>query len=89
MLERPVRLTVGMSRHFLILTEQRSGSTMLVHILREHPRVRCFGELMRKTPAWMKLKGYKGQLRILEKLDRKWRKDRYRMAHAEAFRDTV
>lgn len=78
-----------MSRHFLILTEQRSGSTMLVHILREHPRVRCFGELMRKTPAWMKLKGYKGQLRILEKLDRKWRKDRYRMAHAEAFRDTV
>ncbi|MEM1209968.1 MAG: sulfotransferase [Planctomycetota bacterium] len=78
-----------MSQHFVILTEQRSGSTMLVHILREHPAVRCFGELLRKTPKWMLLKGYKGQLRILEELDPKWRKDRHRLAHPEAFRDVA
>lgn len=78
-----------MSRHFVILTEQRSGSTMLVHTLRRHPAVCCFGELLRKTPRWMLLKGYKGQLRVIERVDPKWRKDRHRFAHAEAFRDAV
>ncbi|MEM6334422.1 MAG: sulfotransferase [Planctomycetota bacterium] len=78
-----------MSRHFLILTEQRSGSTMLVHMLREHPRVRCFGELMRRTPKWMRERGYKGQLRVLDDLDPKWRDDRYRFANGETFRDLV
>ncbi|MEM0914774.1 MAG: sulfotransferase [Planctomycetota bacterium] len=78
-----------MSQHFVILTEQRSGSTMLVRMLRDHPAVCCFGELLRKTPRWMLRNGYKGQLGILNHLDPKWRKDRYRFANAEAFRDAA
>jgi LPS sulfotransferase NodH len=41
-----------MSERFVILTAPRSGSNMLVGLLEQHPGVRCFGELMRQTPAW-------------------------------------
>jgi LPS sulfotransferase NodH len=35
-------------RHFVLLSQQRSGSHMLINLLNGHPLVRCNGDLMWK-----------------------------------------
>ena len=70
---------------FVILTHQRSGSNMLVSMLDSHPEIKCFGELMRITPEWMKQKGYRGALRVLEKVPEHYKEARYRFDYPEAF----
>lgn len=74
-----------MQQKFVIITMQRSGSNMLVTMLDSHPEIKCFGELMRKTPGWMRKQGYRGALRILDKVDPVYRKDAYRFAHPYDF----
>jgi hypothetical protein len=72
-----------------MLTLQRSGSDMLRSVLDAHPEVTCFGELMLKTPRDMSQQGYRGTLRILERVDPKFRRDSVRFAHPRAFVDEV
>jgi Sulfotransferase family len=74
-----------MKNWFVIVTHQRSGSNMLVSMLNNHPEIRCFNELMRPTARWMKRDGYRGALRILEKVDAAFQKDRYRFGHPYEF----
>lgn len=62
---------------------------MLVSMLDCHPEIKCFGELMRITPRWMKKKGYRGALRILDKVDPAFKKDSYRFSHRMEFIKTV
>lgn len=38
-----------MAARFVILSSQRAGTTMLVHDLRSHPEVHCYGELFRRV----------------------------------------
>jgi len=74
-----------MKNRFVIVTNRRSGSNMLVSMLDNHPEIKCFGELMRRTPRWMKRKGYRGALRVLEKVDAIYKSDRYRFDHPYEF----
>jgi hypothetical protein len=74
---------------FVIVTSQRSGSNMLVSMIDSHPQIRCFGELMRVTPDWMKRDGYRGVLRMLEKVDPVYREDTFRFAHPHDFVNAV
>jgi LPS sulfotransferase NodH len=74
-----------MKNKFVIVTNQRSGSNMLVSMLNEHPDIKCFGELMRATPRWMKKKGYRGALKVLEKVDPVFKDDSYRFGHPDDF----
>ena len=74
---------------FVIVTSQRSGSNMLVSMIDSHPQIRCFGELMRVTPDWMKRDGYRGVLRMLEKVDPVYRDDTFRFAHSHDFVNAV
>lgn len=78
-----------MKEKFVIITNQRSGSNLLVSMLNSHPEIKCFGELMRATPRWMKKKGYKGALRVLEKVDEIFQDDRHRFAHPHEFIQAV
>jgi len=74
-----------MKNKFVIITNQRSGSNMLVSMLDGHPEVKCLGELMRVTPEWMKHDGYRGVLTILEKVDPKFKDDNYRFSNPDEF----
>ena len=74
---------------FVIVTNQRSGSNMLVSMINSHPDIKCFGELMRITPDWMKRDGYRGALRILEKVNHVYRDDVYRFSHPYDFVNAV
>jgi len=62
---------------------------MLVSMLNGHRQIRCFRELMRATPRWMKKQGYRGALKVLDQVDEKYKKDRYRFAHPEEFVESV
>ena len=74
-----------MQNQFVIITNQRSGSNMLVSMLNGHPDIKCFGELMRVTPDWMRRDGYRGALTVLNKVDPKFKDDRYRFSQPEEF----
>ncbi len=74
-----------MATNFVIITNQRSGSNMLVSMLDSHPQIRCFGELMRVTPDWMKRDGYRGVLRVLDQVDQIYKEDQYRFQHPYEF----
>jgi LPS sulfotransferase NodH len=78
-----------MKEKFVIITNQRSGSNLLVSMLNSHPEIKCFGELMRATPRWMKIKGYRGALTILEKVDPAFKSDRHRFANPGEFVQAV
>jgi len=78
-----------MQNRFVIVTHQRSGSNMLVSMLDSHPEIKCFGELMRATPGWMRREGYRGALRTLEKVDPIFREDHYRFSHPYEFVEAV
>jgi LPS sulfotransferase NodH len=70
---------------FVIITNQRSGSNMLVSMLNSHPEIMCYGELFRVTPDWMKREGYQGALSVLDEVDPKFKDDNYRFSHPEKF----
>ena len=78
-----------MKEKFVIITNQRSGSNLLVSMLNSHPEIKCFGELMRATPRWMKKKGYRGVLTVLEKVDEAYRSDAHRFAQPGEFIEAV
>ena len=78
-----------MIEKFVIITNQRSGSNLLVSMLDDHPQIKCFGESMRITPQWMKEQGYRGVLEILGKVDKVYKDDRYRFAYPYEFVRTV
>jgi hypothetical protein len=58
-------------------------------MLDSHPEIECFGELMRPTPNWMKRDGYRGALRVLEKVDPAYKDDNYRFDHPYEFVQAV
>ena len=60
-------------RQFVILSEQRSGSHMLINLLNSHPLVRCNGDLMTAD---------------VEKYGEDWAYERG-FSHSAAFRDEV
>jgi hypothetical protein len=62
---------------------------MLVSLLKAHPEVTCFGELMRRTPTKMRKQGYRGALRALEHVDPKFQTDSVRFADPHSFVDEV
>ncbi len=70
---------------FVAISKARSGSNLLVSLLDGHPQIACFGELLRRTPDWMRREGYRGALRILERTAPVFRDDRHRFAHPAAF----
>lgn len=78
-----------MVSRFVVLSMPRTGSNMLVSLLDGHPAISCFGELMRKTPQWMREQGYRGALRNLEYVDPRFREDAVRFAEPRAFVDAV
>lgn len=61
---------------------------MLGTLLNSHPQIKCFGELMRKTPRWMLEQGYRGALRILDKLD-EYKDDQVRFSRPYDFINAV
>jgi hypothetical protein len=58
-------------------------------MLDSHPEIKCLGELMRPTPGWMKQDGYRGALRVLEKVDPVYKDDNYRFDHPYEFVQAV
>ena len=80
---------ISMREKFVIVTNRRSGSNLLVSMLNSHPQIKCFRELMRATPRGMKKQGYRGVFRILDKVDAVYKNDRYRFGHPFEFVQTV
>ena len=76
---------ISMREKFVIVTNRRSGSNLLVSMLNSHPQIKCFRELMRATPRGMKKQGYRGVFRILDKVDDVYKNDRYRFGHPFEF----
>jgi LPS sulfotransferase NodH len=79
----------NMEKRFVIITKQRSGSNMLVSMLESHPEIKCYGELMRITPNWMRERGYRGALEVLDMVSNRYRDDKYRFNHAKQFIEEV
>lgn len=78
-----------MASRFVIITAQRSGSNMLTSLLDDHPQIACWGELMRPTPRWMRKQGYRGALKVLDRLDARYRDDSVRFAYPYDFVESV
>ncbi|MEM1209969.1 MAG: hypothetical protein AAF586_04560 [Planctomycetota bacterium] len=76
-----------MKRTFVVLTEQRSGSNMLVTSFLDHPEVCCFGEVFRPTDKYRDgpVADYPGALRYLQDLPAAYHDDAYRFAHPGAY----
>jgi len=62
---------------------------MLTTVLDDHPQIACFGELMRRTPGWMREQGYRGALRVLEQVEQRFQDDRERFANPYEFVERV
>lgn len=73
-----------MSRRFVLLASERTGSNMLVTALDSHPDMRCFGELLRRNAT-----AAKGALRILPSIDPVFMDEAYRRSHVDDYLDAV
>jgi hypothetical protein len=72
-------------QRFVVLAMQRTGSNMVVSTLNTHPSIYCHGELLRVSAPRSGAAG----LRVLERVDPRYREDGYRHAHAEQFLEEV
>lgn len=76
-----------MKASFAIVTEQRSGSNMLVDRLNQHPQIACFGELFRRNVGEGEDKAatLSGAMVHLLEIDPSWMDDANRFGHPRAY----
>ncbi|MEM0914773.1 MAG: hypothetical protein AAGK09_09215 [Planctomycetota bacterium] len=76
-----------MKASFAIVTEQRSGSNMLVDRLDRHPQIACFGEVFRRNvgPDETDAARLSGAMSHLLEIDPVWSRGDSRFAHPGAY----
>ncbi len=75
---------IDIPARFVIVASQRTGSNMLVSVLRTHPEIACYGELFRKNR-----KQFTGSVKVFEDIDKRFQVEEYRHKNWQQLLDAV